>query len=147
MNEPKSKGGRPKAEIDFTAVERLAGIDCTEPEISAVLGISYSTWKRHKKADPQLSEAITRGRNIGKMSLRRLQWETAQGGNPAMQIWLGKQRLGQSDKQQIEQHQVEQLVIVTDRTDKRANGGFRESSEVSGIGSGEEVREDIPRTH
>ena len=147
MNETKSKGGRPKSEIDFGVVERLAGIDCTEPEISAVLGISYSTWKRHKKADPQLSEAVIRGRYIGKMSLRRLQWETAQGGNPAMQIWLGKQRLGQSDKQQIEQHQVEQLVIVTDRTDKRANGGFRESSEVSGIGSGEEVREDIPRTH
>tara|TARA_Y100000296_G_C5114814_1_gene227137 strand:+ start:260 stop:703 length:444 start_codon:yes stop_codon:yes gene_type:complete len=147
MNETKSKGGRPKSEIDFGVVERLAGIDCTEPEISAVLGISYSTWKRHKKADPQLSEAVIRGRYIGKMSLRRLQWETALGGNPAMQIWLGKQRLGQSDKQQIEQHQVEQLVIVTDRANKRTNGSVHESSEVSGTGSGEKIRKDISRTH
>lgn len=147
MDEPKNKGGRPKAEIDLSVVERLAGIDCTEPEIAAVLGIGYATWKRHKKADSELSEAVVRGREIGKMSLRRLQWETAQGGNPAMQIWLGKQRLGQSDKQRIEQHQVEQLVIVTDQTNKRANGGVHESSEVSGAGSGEEIRKDIPRTH
>ena len=147
MNQPKNKGGRPKADIDFAMVEKLAGIDCTEPEIAAVLGIHYATWKRHKKANAELGEAVTRGREVGKMSLRRLQWETAQGGNPAMQIWLGKQRLGQSDKQQIEQHQVEQLVIVTDRTDKRANGGIHESSEVSGVSSGEEIRKDIPRTH
>jgi len=147
MNETKNKVGRPKSEIDIAMVEKLAGIDCTEPEIAAVLGVHYATWKRHKKADPLLAEAVIRGREVGKMSLRRLQWETALGGNPAMQIWLGKQRLGQSDKQQIEQHQVEQLVIVTDRTDKRANGGIHESSEVSGTGSGEEIREDIPRTH
>ena len=147
MNETKNKIGRPQVEIDLRKVETLAQIDCTEPEIAAVLGMHYSTWKRHKKRNPELGEIVSRGREAGKASLRRLQWRTAEEGSAAMQIWLGKNRLGQADKQQIEQHQVEQLVIVTDRTDKRANGSFHESSEVSGAGSGEEIREDVPRTH
>ena len=34
----------------------------------------------------------------GKMSLRREQWRSAEKGNVTMQIWLGKQWLGQTDK-------------------------------------------------
>jgi hypothetical protein len=64
-----------------------------------------------------------------------------------MQIWLGKNLLGQADKQQIEQHQTEKLVIVTDRTDESTDKGIHESAEVSGTGGGETVWEDVPRTH
>jgi len=38
----------------------------------------------------------------GKSILRRLQWQAALGGNITMQIWLGKQLLGQSDRQSAE---------------------------------------------
>ena len=31
-----------------------------------------------------------------------MQWKSAEQGNVSMQIWLGKQMLGQSDKQEIE---------------------------------------------
>jgi len=147
MNEPKKKVGRPQAEIDLEQVERLAAIDCTEPEIAAVLGIDYATWKRHKKRNPDILETVERGKENGKASLRRLQWKTASEGNPTMQIWLGKQRLGQQDKKHIEQQQLEPLVIVTDRTDESADEGIRKQAEVSGTGSGEEVRKDLPRTH
>ena len=147
MLETKNKGGRPQIEIDLETVEKLAQIDCTEPEIAAGLGIHYSTWKRHKKRNPDLAETVTRGRESGKASLRRLQWKTAQDGSAAMQIWLGKNRLGQADKQQIEQHQVEQLVIVTDSTDEAADKGIQEPREVSGTGSGETVRKDLSRPH
>jgi len=147
MNEPKKKVGRPQAEIDLEQVERLAAIDCTEPEIAAVLGIDYATWKRHKKRNPDIVETVERGKENGKASLRRLQWKTASEGNPTMQIWLGKQRLGQQDKKHIEQQQLEPLVIVTDRTDESADEGIRKQAEVSGAGSGEEVRKDLPRTH
>ena len=37
----------------------------------------------------------------GKASLRRAQWKAAQDGNPTMLVWLGKQMLGQRDKQEI----------------------------------------------
>ena len=39
-----------------------------------------------------------KGKDKGRMSLRRLQFEKAQTGNTTMLIWLGKQMLGQKDK-------------------------------------------------
>ena len=36
----------------------------------------------------------------GKIRLRQLQWKAAESGNVSMLIWLGKQYLGQSDKQE-----------------------------------------------
>ena len=45
---------------------------------------------------------ITKGKDKGKMRLRQMQWKAAEGGNVSMLIWLGKQVLGQSDKQELE---------------------------------------------
>ena len=156
MNEPKKKVGRPRIDvieeesekvINLRQVKELSARRCSEPEIAAVLGINYATWKRHKKRAPAIAEAVSEGKEVGKASLRHLQWQSAKGGNVTMQIWLGKQYLGQSDKRHIEQQQLEPLVIVTDRTDESADGGIRKQAEVSGTGSGEEVRQDLPRTH
>ena len=47
------------------------------------------------------SESIAKGRDNGKIRLRQYQWASAKKGNVAMLIWLGKQILGQSDKQDI----------------------------------------------
>jgi hypothetical protein len=38
----------------------------------------------------------------GKASLRRLQWQKASQLDSTMLVWLGKQTLGQRDKQEIE---------------------------------------------
>ena len=40
---------------------------------------------------------IEKGREHAKISLRRMQFKSAEGGNVTMQIWLGKQLLGQRD--------------------------------------------------
>jgi hypothetical protein len=90
--------GRPKAEIDAAKVENAAGIGCTVEEIAAVLGVGVSTLKDRVAAEPELAEALERGRDKGKATLRRLQWQAANGGNPTMLIWLGKQMLGQKDR-------------------------------------------------
>ena len=51
---------------------------------------------------------------MGKISLRRAQFEKALGGNVAMQIWLGKQHLDQRDK--IEQTSYnEPLPLIIER--------------------------------
>jgi hypothetical protein len=47
--------------------------------------------------DAGFSGAYEKGLENGKSSLRRLQWKAALGGNITMQIWLGKQYLGQRD--------------------------------------------------
>ena len=85
--------GRPKKEIDYTTVEKLANIQCTQDEIASFLGISTRTLQR----DDQFMELFNRGRENGKMSLRRIQWKHAEKSVP-MAIWLGKQYLGQRDK-------------------------------------------------
>ena len=85
--------GRPKKEIDYTTVEKLANIQCTQEEIASFLGISTRTLLR----DEKFKELFAKGRENGKMSLRRMQWKHAEK-NTTMAIWLGKQYLGQTDK-------------------------------------------------
>jgi hypothetical protein len=89
----KSQRGRPKKFVDLEMVERLAHIQCTHTEIASALGISVDTLTRNR----QFAEVYKRGAEGGKKSLRRMQFESANKGNVVMQIWLGKQYLGQSD--------------------------------------------------
>ena len=84
--------GRPKKQIDYTAVEKLANIQCTQEEIASFLGVSSRTLLR----DEKFKELFSKGRENGKMSLRRIQWKHAEKSVP-MAIWLGKQYLGQKD--------------------------------------------------
>lgn len=97
----------PKIPIDMEQVRKLAAIDCTNAEIAAVLKISIGTLERRCR------QAIAEGKEEGKASIRRKQFEIAQKGNVAMLIWLGKQRLGQTDKQDTQlQHSGEQVIRV-----------------------------------
>ena len=84
--------GRPKIEIDYATVEKLANIQCTQDEIASFLGVSTRTLQR----DEKFMELFNKGRDNGKMSLRRIQWKHAEQ-SATMAIWLGKQYLGQKD--------------------------------------------------
>lgn len=94
--------GRPRFEFDLKQVQALATIQCTDDELGAVLGCSTDTIGRRKQEDPDFAEALKRGKEQGKVSLRRLQWKAAQNGNITMLIWLGKQFLGQRDRMEQE---------------------------------------------
>lgn len=87
------KRGRPKKQIDYTAVEKLASIHCTQDEIASFLGCSVKTLQR----DEEFCRLYKKGMDEGRMSLRRTQFKLAER-NPAMAIFLGKQYLGQTDK-------------------------------------------------
>ena len=84
--------GRPKKEIDYVAVEKLAQIQCTQEEIAGFLNISVRTLLR----DEKFCEIYKKGIENGKMSLRRYQFKLAEK-NTSMAIFLGKQYLGQKD--------------------------------------------------
>ena len=90
-------GGRPKFIIDYEQVEKLAGIQCTQEEIASWLGCSVDTLTRSDKFCGIYKKGISKGR----MSMRRKQWKALDEGNTTMLVWLGKQYLGQSDKQDI----------------------------------------------
>jgi hypothetical protein len=95
MSEKPKKAGRPKLEIDGDLVEKLAGIGCPNKEIAAITGCSVDTLDRH------FAEVIAKGRENGKTRLRKKQIEVALAGNVTMLIFLGKNMLGQADKQEI----------------------------------------------
>lgn len=92
------KRGRKKITIDYEKVEKLASIMCTQSEIACVLGVSLGVLEH----DPEFQRTHKKGLEHGKASLRRMQYSAAQGGNPTMMIWLGKQYLGQRDKHDTE---------------------------------------------
>ena len=92
----KKSVGRPKKyNLDTKQVEQLAGFGCTDTEIASFFDISRTTLERNYE------HYLTKGREEGKIRLRQYQWASAKKGNVAMLIWLGKQLLGQSDKQEI----------------------------------------------
>ena len=77
--------------IDKDMVYRLATIQCTHEEIAEVVGCSVTHISKHYK------NIIAKGKETGKKSLRRAQWDKALNGDTRMQIFLGKQYLGQKD--------------------------------------------------
>ena len=92
----KKSPGRPKKyNLDTKQVEQLAGFGCTDTEIASFFDIPRTTLERNYE------HYITKGRESGKIRLRQYQWSAAKKGNVAMLIWLGKQILGQTDKQEI----------------------------------------------
>ena len=86
--------GPEKTPISLELVEKLASIGCTLEEIGAVVGVSERTLIRREK-DEKFRDAIDRGRSLSRVSLRSAQGAAAMRGNVRMQIWLGKQMLGQ----------------------------------------------------
>jgi hypothetical protein len=115
------KAGRKPIPIDWNLVSQLCHIQCTGPEISAVTNIDEDTFTNRCKTDNgcEFSEYIKKHSQNGKASLRRAQWKKAIGqpaqydddGNKivdevrpdtAMQIFLGKNMLGQTDRQEVD---------------------------------------------
>lgn len=79
---------------DKLLIERMSAHMLSADEICAILDISRSRFD----GNLALQAAYQRGQEMGKATLRRLQWKSAMKGNAIMQIWLGKQYLGQADK-------------------------------------------------
>lgn len=88
----KPGAGRPKIEIDTTMLANYASIGCTDEEMATLLGCSSDTLVNN------FSEIIEEGRSRLNMSLRRSQVKKALAGDNSMLIWLGKNRLGQRDR-------------------------------------------------
>lgn len=96
------KRGPTSYEFDWPTIERLLHIQCTQEEIAAILQVDINTLEDAVKRQYGCiySELAANKRAGGKSSLRRAQWLKATEKNDTiMQIWLGKQYLGQSDKQ------------------------------------------------
>jgi hypothetical protein len=100
--------GRDKAIIPPEEVYKLAQIGCKDIEIADWFGIDGNTLRYNFSAE------LTKGRVALNISLRRAQINTALNGSAVMQIWLGKQYLGQSDSPiNLDENQI--LPWITQR--------------------------------
>lgn len=109
-------GGRPRKEIDKKIFENLCGLQCTMQEILAVLDITdktLSSWCR-RTYGKSFSEIFAVKRQLGFISLRRTQFKLAEK-SAAMAIFLGKQYLGQTDKDDWQRRQDEKLLELKEK--------------------------------
>lgn len=124
--------GRRKAKIDWDKVDRMLMAGCDGMEISSFLGMHYNTFYNRVKSDKKcdFSEYSQAKRSAGDSLLKMKQMDVAMTGDKSMLIWLGKQRLGQSDKKES---------INTVKTDSRTNQELLlELSKLEGLANGKE---------
>lgn len=111
---------RPKIQLDYELIEKLANIQCTQEEIASFLEVSVRTLQR----DETFCRIYKKGQDNGKMSLRRYQFKQAEK-NASMAIFLGKQYLGQKDVIEAdntkELEKVEELLSKIEKEAKNDN--------------------------
>jgi len=112
------QGGRPVYEIDYKTLDNLCGIMCTAEEIASLLEIDRDTLSAALKRDGHegFSAYYKKKSANGKMSLRRVQYQSALDGNTTMLVWLGKQHLDQVDKSRNELGGLDGAPIRTAHT-------------------------------
>ena len=102
MTVQNKKVWRPKTPSNLEELKKLCRLNCTMPEISSYFDIPLRTLEDRYTNDMEVRTAIDKGRNEGKLSLRRKQIQIMdETNNPTMAIWLGKQLLGQRDKHDV----------------------------------------------
>lgn len=108
----KNPSGRPTALIDWKVVDQYLQAQCDGATIARILGIYPDTLydaivKKYSKmyGITTFSAYQQIKRREGLELLKRKQFDSAMSGNTTMQIWLGKQLLGQRD-------QIEQTITV-----------------------------------
>lgn len=92
----------------------MASLMCTDDEIASELGIDEDTMKNERNKDT-FTECKEKGMLKGKRALRTMQFDSAKKGNVTMQIWLGKQYLGQREPEnKINDNNIENLQTLAD---------------------------------
>lgn len=110
-----AKMGRPRKQIDKAQFEKLCILQCTITEMCGYFNcddMTLNKWCRENYDGKTFSEVFALKRGLGKISLRRYQFQLAEK-NPTMAIWLGKQWLGQKDNIEVDNGNNELLNSLT----------------------------------
>lgn len=115
--------GRTPAVLDWEEIKKLLEADCDATSIAAQFGVSRQVLYRRCKSDLNIPFATLsqQKRMMGNNLLRAKQYQTAMNGNVTMQIWLGKQRLGQTDKVEHQGSGGGPVKLVVEYVNKRSN--------------------------
>ena len=132
---------RKRIEVDPEQVRALARLGCTWDEIAGVLKIARGTFTLRMK-EKKYRDAYDQGVAEGDVSLRRAQYDSAMKGKTGMLVWLGKNRLNQTDR--VETHNettihdggnaLDKLSSAIDRLASRSGSGDSASGADTGRG-------------
>jgi hypothetical protein len=87
---------RPRTKIDLVELEKLYGMQCTDEEVAAFVGVSTRTLARRRQ-NKKFAEIGEKAKAKGRVSVRRALFRLAAGGNIAAAIFLAKNLLGYKD--------------------------------------------------
>lgn len=96
--------GRTPREIDWKRVDELLEAGCLGTEVASHFGLSGDRFydRVREKFGINFTQYASEKRQKGDSCLRERQYKKALTGDNMMLIWLGKNRLGQSDHQEKE---------------------------------------------
>ena len=118
----KNLGGRPSKLplINKENFEGMCKIQCTKDEMCAIFQVHEETLTKwcHQEYSMGFSDIYKKLSSTGKMSLRRQQFKSAENGNVTMQIWLGKQWLGQTDKVETDNKNTQSINFIIESVKK-----------------------------
>ncbi len=111
----KKKAGRIQYTIDWAFVDEHLEGGCTGSQVAAMLGMHPDTFYERtvkEKGVSNFSAYLQQKKAKGDANIHMWQYRSAKRGNIQMLIWLGKQRLGQKDKQPEEVAQTQVNIEI-----------------------------------
>ena len=115
---PKGSVGRPNKKIDWDAIDKMLIAGCQGTSIAHKYGMNPETFYRRcqKEKGINFSEYQQQKLEVGNDILRQVQFSKAAKGDNTMLVWLGKNRVGQTDKVESKvQAQIESKVEVSQK--------------------------------
>lgn len=108
------KPGRPRAVIDWALVKRQLSAGASGSSIAYELGIAAETLYLRCQEDNGMEFSAFRLLHFGRGNdlIAMKQFEVAMRGDKTMLVWLGKNRLGQRDRQEFTNAAGEAIPIV-----------------------------------
>ena len=114
VTKKKVKVPRPTAviQVDWDKVSKYLQAGCSGVECASIIGIHENTLYERCKKDLKLDFVAFKAKNraTGEGGLRAKQYQLAMSGDRVLLIWLGKQRLGQADKQEIKHFTIDKAI-------------------------------------
>lgn len=109
---------RPKKNINWNEVDKYLVAGATGTEVAAVLGLHPNTLYRkcEEEHNVSFSEYLEQKREKGNSMLKCKQFDLAMQGDRGMLVWLGKNRLDQSDKKEIK-HDADNVIKIEQKQD------------------------------
>jgi len=120
--------GRPKANIDWSKVDKYLQAQCDGVSIAGLLGICPDTLYRSCQEIHKIgfAEYSAKKKAEGVELLKAKQYQVAMEGDKTMLVWLGKQYAGQRDKIDNEHQGAIQInVKYEERNDSKATEASR----------------------